>query len=242
MACSCRTHKKTDGTNNIRSTKVALPHNILPGESCIFCAEKHIATAFSALISHGIRAITRQLMIGELECARRHTFMEYPDMAVTIAKAMESLVLRAPNEDAFKLIDDTRAMVSDLAEKTTNGEDVTTADPYQANTSYVTSINPLVGEIYMATAWRLAHECGYSKPNRSVIIGDIAMAQVHLFRFNYEIAERLRDIRHRIQRTEGQHITGDWNILAQNLDVAITPAINDIKETYGADLSGYLTV
>lgn len=242
MACSCKAHKKTDGTNLVRAKAVTLPHSILPGESCIFCAEKHIATAFSVLISHGIRQITRQLMIGELECARRHTFVEYPDMAAAISKAILSLSLRDPNEQSFEYIDAAREMVSDLAGATENGEDVTSADPYEANTTYVTEINPLVGELYFATAWRLAHECGYLRPNRSTIIGDIAMAQIHLYKYTYEFAERLRDIRHKIQRTESQLITGEWNILAQNIDTIITPAITDIKNVYGEDLSGYLTV
>lgn len=242
MACSCKAHKRENGTLITRSADVSLPHSIIPGQSCIFCAEKHIATAFSALISHGIRSITRQLMIGEFECARRHTFMEYPDVAVAISKAIISLSLRESNETSYALIDDARAMISTMAEQTENGEDVTSAEPYEANTAYVTNINPLVGEIYFCAAWRLAHECGYMRPNRSTIVGDLAMAQVHMYRTFYTFTERLRDIRHKVQRTEQQLITGDWNVMAQNLDVLITPSINDIKNTYGDDLSGYLTV
>lgn len=244
MACACRAHKKTDGSNNISRAAVIpnLPHSTKPGESCIFCAEKHISTACSIMNSHGVRAITRQLMLGELECARRHTFVEYTDLCKLICETMAALSLRESVKTIIDKMAPTRELVYDLALKTDNGEDVTTGKLYQPSTGYVTNINPLIGEIYFAAGWRLAHECGYMHANRNTIIGDLSMAQVHLYKYKYEFAERIRDIRHKVQRSESQFITGEWNVLAQNMDAVITPAINDIKETYGDDLSGYLTV
>lgn len=242
MACACKAHKKTDGTTISRAVIPNLPHSTLPGESCIFCAEKHISTACSVLHSHGIRSITRQLMLGEFECARRHTFVEYKDLCKLICDAMNSLAFRADFKTTLANINAARELVYDLALQTDNGQDVTSSERYTPSTGYATTIHPLIGEIYFAAGWRLAHECGYMHVNRSMIIGDLSMAQVHLYKYKYDFAERIRDIRHKVQRSEGQFITGEWNVLAQNMDTVITPAINGIKETYGEDLSGYLTV
>lgn len=47
-------------------------YNKKPQESCLYCAEKHIATAMQAYNEQGYLNTNRQFIIGELELARKH--------------------------------------------------------------------------------------------------------------------------------------------------------------------------
>lgn len=61
------------------------PHEVLPGESCIFCAEKHLSSAYVEVMRKGHLTGT---LIGDLELARRHTVYEYPRVADKIAELL----------------------------------------------------------------------------------------------------------------------------------------------------------
>ena len=53
--------------------------------------------------------------------------------------------------------------------------------------------------LHIAAAHCLATECGYESINRNMIIGDIALAQLNIYKEDYAFAEKLRDLRHGIQ-------------------------------------------
>ena len=96
--------------------------------------------------------------------------------------------------------------------------------------------NPLVGELLFSTAWRLSKECGYEGINKYTIIGDLSLAQQHFYRFNYNLSEKIRNLRHLIQRNELSEADINWLIVAQNIDAAITPKIDTIIDTYGSNM------
>lgn len=235
MACSCQKHTKSD--LNIDNRAVKIPHSVRPGESCIFCAEKHVAVAYSTCIAERVRPVTRQVIIGELECARRHTFLEYGSECATITSALRAFVFRSP--EAPDILGEASNVVTRTAMQMEKGEDTSKAVLFEPKDGINMEAHPLIGELYFCSAFRLAFECGYTAVNRAMLIGDLSLAQVHLYRFNYGLAERIRDIRHRIQRTETNGMGKDWIILAQNIDVAITPHIKAITDTYGNNLSWF---
>lgn len=235
MACSCRKHKRED---IVRPRTVNIPHVVKPGESCMFCAEKHVAVAFSTMLAEKIRPYTRQVIIGELECARRHTFLEYRSECSVITAALRAFLLRNP--EAPEILEEAQKVLNQTVTRIEAGEDMAGTQMYLPKDGLDRAAHPLIGELYFCAAFRLAFECGYESVNRAMIVGDLSLAQVHLFRYNYNFAERIRDIRHRIQRSEFNSVSKDWIIMAQNMDVAITPNIEKITETYGKDLSWYL--
>lgn len=235
MACSCRKHKKEDVT---QPRTVNIPHVIKPGESCMFCAEKHVSVAYAVMLAERIRPYTRQAIIGELECARRHTFLEYGSECATITAALRAFVLR--RDDAGEILTEAQKVLNQTVTRIEAGEDTAGSQLYVPQDGLTYEAHPLIGELFFCSAFRLAFECGYESVNRSMIVGDLSLAQVHLYRYNYNFAERIRDIRHRVQRSEFTSLAKDWVILAQNMDVAITPNIDKITEKYGSDLSWYL--
>lgn len=245
MGCGCKsTHKlAANGVAQFNSysnrSVTTLPHEILPGASCIFCAEKHVSIAHNIAVTAGIYPGSRQMIIGELELARRHTFVEYASQNASIRDAERQALLRNDTE-LLSWLTAASESVSERAMLVENGNDTSSPATYKLNTQHPDHIHPLIGEMYFCAAWRLAFECGYERPNRQMIIGDLSMAQVHLYKFSYEIAEKLRDIRHKVQRSEQKLISDDWIVVAQNLDVLITPKITDIKAEYGEDLAWYL--
>lgn len=235
MACSCQKHTKSDLEVGNRS--VNIPHAVRPGESCIFCAEKHVSVAYSIQLAERVRPVTRQIIIGELECARRHTYAEYSSECATITAALRAFVLR--DQEATDILAEAQKSVTQTAARLKQGEDSSGNTEFEPVDGMDIEAHPLIGELYFCSAFRLAFECGYTVVNRPMLIGDLSLAQVHLHKFNYGLAERIRDIRHRLQRSEVNGMGKDWIILAQNIDVAITPNIESILNKYGKDLSWF---
>ena len=58
------------------------------------------------------------------------------------------------------------------------------------------------GEKHLATAYALAQEGGYEVKNRMRMIGELVLAQWHLWAAHKEVAEKIRDIRHAVQARE----------------------------------------
>ena len=66
----------------------------------------------------------------------------------------------------------------------------------------------LCAEKHFSTAMMLANEAGYTSLNRQFIIGELAAAQMHVFKTYPELAEMIREIRHLIQYRKDAEI--DW--------------------------------
>lgn len=76
-------------------------------------------------------------------------------------------------------------------------------------------------EKHLAAAMQLANECGYEAPNRQKIVGELVLAQWHLYRKNYSLAEKLRDIRHLVQSREESKIGTAWTEICMAVDSLI---------------------
>lgn len=77
----------------------------------------------------------------------------------------------------------------------------------------------LCGEKHYSYAKRLAQEIGYVAVNRQDIIGELVAAQAHTNKYDEELANKIRDIRHLVQeRTE---ILIDWNPICIRFDELI---------------------
>ena len=75
-------------------------------------------------------------------------------------------------------------------------------------------------EKHISTAMQLANECGYEVPNRQKIIGELVLAQWHLYRDHYSLAEKLRDIRHLVQSRESK-IGSAWADVCSEIELLI---------------------
>lgn len=64
MTC-CGQHKRGGGLPD-------MARNILPGDECILCAEKHLSTAYALAVETGYADLNRQRIIGELVLAQWH--------------------------------------------------------------------------------------------------------------------------------------------------------------------------
>ena len=211
-------------------------HEVLPGESCIFCAEKHTSVAYTLLLSGGdISAV-----IGELELARRHTSVEYKDISSALAEA-EHAVCTRDTEKAIQLI---RAMLPDL-ESTAMSTDPDISQrqvPLYANTKHIDTCNVLIGEVHLCAAYRLAFEVGYMVPNRQMIIGDLALAREHLARYDYGLNTQLRELRHRVQTTKAADVNIFWTYVCGSLDGLIRTRLAEFKTEYAPGLARWLGV
>lgn len=242
MGCSCSKAKTTKGNLGVAIIDRSIPHSVTPGESCAFCAEKHFSIAYTNLVNRKLQPQIRQLAIGELECARRHLFVEYGVQAALVSEIIKLLLLRAPIEDIHPKLLEACTSINELVTSIEAGNDTSSTVEYSSFTQPPAEINPLIGELHFCAAWRLAMECGYEKLNRTTIIGDLTMAQVHLYQFNMKAAQAIRNIRHLIQRSEYRAAKKEWTMLAYNIDTYITPDISNIRKHYGEDFSWFLSL
>lgn len=243
MGCHCAANKGVPPNRARPGAPKAnnIPHGILPGESCIFCAEKHVAAALTNATARGIHAGIRQLLIGELECARRHTIIAYQPVSTLITQTMLALASRETDEIVLILLQRATSEIQSITTAIKDGRDVTGV-PKVAQPTIVTqgaSLHPLIGEIHFCAAWRLAFECGYTALNRYMIIGDLSEAQVHFHPDFYDFSNLVRAMRHKVQRSEQHLIGADWTVLSYNLDVYIKQKFEHIKTKYGTDISWY---
>ena len=247
MACACGKHSVTNTATSSTSTTVSALyagvdtlHTILPTQSCIFCAEKHIANAISLLSRYGVRTGYRLAALGEFEAARRHTQLEYKDVATAIATIEKKLLISSiyTTEDLEAL---THVLNTALA-NTNNGVDTTGATSYLTVNESIFGIenvskHPLVGILLVACAWRLAIEVGYEKANRLYLIGDLAEAQVQIMGIDLTLSQDVRQLRHDIQVRNMTNINNQWASVINKLDIAQTTTWKEKLTQYGTDIS-----
>lgn len=78
----------------------------------------------------------------------------------------------------------------------------------------------LCAEKHLSTAYALAGEAGYVPINRQRIIGELTACALHLYKEHAELAEKVRDARHIIQKRRESEL--DWNPLLMEIDRLVT--------------------
>jgi len=232
MPCSCQS-SSSKLRSGVAVVPESIPHEVLPGESCIFCAEKHASVAYTELQA----GASLSIIIGELELARRHTAAEFKNISDRIAR----VELRAALRDTG-LHGDLLSALEAITE-VADGEDPsirTEGDSYEFNSGQEPAANPFIGEIHLCAAYRLAFEVGYMIPNRYMILGDLAMATEHLIRFDYQAGSRMRELRHRVQTTKASDLNIYWPYVVSNITKNITKNIDEYREDYAKPLAKYL--
>jgi len=240
MACGCATRKTAaagSGNNVQQIARAAIPHSVLPGESCIFCAEKHVAVAATVpAVGAGVSTI-----IGELELARRHTVLEFPTVSESIAVLELQACLRGLDNLA-KRLSDLYIAVSGVAAKNDPTQKAEDGMQTQLEASGAYGINPFIGEIHACAAYRLAYEIGYMLNNRYMIIGDLTLGAETIIRAYPEAAVDMRDLRHRVQTKRASDIDKLWPELCRNISSRIEESIDAYRNEYAAGLASYLGV
>lgn len=243
MSCSCqssRTVQQADDKGSAAAPAGRHPaallkppgymaHRVHPDESCIFCALKHVSTAHTLMsASSSVVAV-----IGELELARRHTLLEFSGEARLLGQAELALCLK----DTALATRHMEAAWSAVQARSENVDGSSEQDnPRFGDTVDMAVPCPLVGEIHVGAAWRLATEIGYMGLNKSMIIGDLALAQVHLVRFDPRLEPFIRDLRHRIETTLASDLSVDWPALAG----MVSRLVDSNLEKWSTDYSGGL--
>lgn len=78
-------------------------------------------------------------------------------------------------------------------------------------------------EKHVSTAMQLIAESGYIGMNRQRIIGELVLAQWHIYRLDYPTAVALRDIRHLIQNRRESEVTESmFDLICAKLDELIS--------------------
>ena len=210
-------------------------HEVKPGESCIYCACKHLSMAYSMALSGDDMA----LCAGELELARRHTLLEFPDIASAAASALVSYV--QGNNDTARLAKAVELAV-ETADKSepTDKEDVSTGSFTLESAPPADTMNPYIGAVHLYAAWRLASEIGYMIPNRAMIIGDLALAGEHLVRHDFSIETYLRNLRHRIQTRRSADLSKDWTATVSAVARLLAKNKTEYAAKYSEGLHAYL--
>jgi len=252
MACGCATRKTkasgpsgTDVTHVVQRTNVeyvqsqdkaaSLPHPVLPGESCIFCASKHASMAYTTISTSGGLPV----VIGELELARRHTIIEFP----TIAKKIADLEFAVCTRDLASLpprlatLTELIAATADSNDPTQKPEDGVQMQLEPFNQQI---LNPFIGEVHLCAAYRLAFEVGYMLNNRKMIVGDLALAAEHLVRFNTPATNMMRDIRHRVETKRVTDLDQSWVAVCGSISQLIDRSLEKYRQDYAEGLRTYL--
>lgn len=231
MACSCQTRIQPQ---YILEPVPPPPHQVLPGESCIFCADKHISTAYTKLTIDADWPI----VIGDLELARRHTAVEYPAISLLVARALYNAILRDKPAVLGVFKELLPAVESVLADKDPDA----VVDGAMFEDRKQDAGNPLIGEMHLYAAYRLTFEVGYMVSNRSMIIGDLTLAREHLTRVDYGLSTNLRELRHRVQTTRASDINIYWVYVCGELDKWMRRHLEGFMPTYSDGLKAYLGV
>jgi len=244
MSCSCRHSSSRDVAAGDASEFVAirksveLPHAVIPGESCIFCAEKHVSLAYAAYM----QSMQIGMVIGELELARRHTLAEFRNIAGDIARLEKASMLREQTRVSALFT----PLLETVAAEALSHDPADITDSKKMSVSYESIqepvMNPFLGEMHFCAAWRLAFEVGYMLPNRSMIIGDLALAREHLVRFNYDANNMLRDFRHRVQTRRAADLNTSWPQFASGLDYFIRSHMQEFSAEHANALDTYLGI
>ena len=203
-------------------------HEVMPNDSCIHCARKHVSVAWAEALS----AKSTGVMIGELELARRHTLLEYPSISESMACALVRMCAR-----------DIDGMLDILAKSADSlMDDDIQPTPGKAAANNALQMNPFLGELHLCAAWRLASEVGYMVPNRMMIIGDLALATENLVRFEYSISTHARNLRHRVQTTRAADFDTEWSATVSAIGKFMDSHLDEYRPLYLKPFSEYLGV
>lgn len=80
MACNCMERRGAAASGQM----VDRPGTKRPEEPCVFCAEKHLSTAYALAQEGGYEGKNRLRMIGELVLAQWHLWLDHRAIAVKI--------------------------------------------------------------------------------------------------------------------------------------------------------------
>ena len=80
MSC-CGQHRIEHGKGDFPAGN---EHYKAPAEPCVFCAEKHIGTAYALANETGYESPNRLAIIGQLVAAGWHLYKEHPDLAAKV--------------------------------------------------------------------------------------------------------------------------------------------------------------
>lgn len=80
----------------------------------------------------------------------------------------------------------------------------------------------ICAEKHFSLAKRLMHERGYFAINRQDIIGELTAATWHTFRAHRPLAEKMRDLRHKIQLRQEPELA-EWNALCMDFEEILRP-------------------
>ena len=233
MPCGCHSvNVKSSMGSDIPMMSLREPiqdaaHEVLPGESCIFCACKHISVAYSDALSDG----PWSRIIGELELARRHTLAEFGMVAASAGSVLYHACLL--EKDAVL------ELLPPLAEQALDAAD-NAKKSNQLSTRQEPAMNPFMGFIHLFAAWRLASEIGYMPMNRAMIIGDLELAGEQLVRFGFDSYLYIRNLRHRVESTRAADFSEDWNAAVKAAMDLLQDNIKEYSSQYGAALGQYL--
>lgn len=233
MACSCKTGRG-------ESLDKAVPHEVRPHESCIFCALKHVSSAYASLMTGPLTSN----IIGDLELARRHTLKDYPEIARQLARMVFAACtrdvdyMRSNIQKVLDDIDETAMSTSPDGEQ--EDEPVATVVGDSTDRHISDASNPFIGELHFMAAYRLAFEVGYMRPNKYMIIGDLALAQEHLVHHVYTAAKELRDLRHRVQLVQSTDTDTYWTDMATAVGTYVEGDLQEHVRMYSDGLRAYL--
>ncbi len=90
MPC-CGQHR---GPGGRRLLPIDGPSTISPTEQCLFCAEKHLSTAYALAMESGYETPNRQRIVGELVSAQWHLFRTDYSLAEIIRAARHAIQMR----------------------------------------------------------------------------------------------------------------------------------------------------
>lgn len=82
----------------------------------------------------------------------------------------------------------------------------------------------ICAEKHFSLAKRLMQERGYFAPNRQDIIGELTAATWHTFKAHRPIAEKMRDLRHKIQSRQEPQLS-EWNQLCYDFEELMKPGV-----------------
>lgn len=237
MTCGCQSRsssvqKRAAAPAQRAYVPMALPHEVLPGESCIFCAQKHLSVAYTEAVAGS----SLPVIAGELELARRHTLAEYKDIALDIASLEYDWLTRTAVN--FGRFSELLSAVDRRASETPETKD-RVIDP-DVMSVVVNPHNPMIGELRLYSAYRLAFEVGYMMSNKAMIIGDLVFAREGLVKYDPMIQDMLRDLRHRIQNLRGSDISSEWPAVCGRVDKFISAHLPEYLGTYADGLRTFL--
>lgn len=240
MACGCLSKSNINFSKAMTvagARPIAEPaHAVLPGESCIYCACKHLSVAYTTALASGDPA----LCIGELELARRHTLKEFPEVAGKAAEALLGYMVKGDGSTGLLAAVKLAADIADASSPDDN-EDVSTGSfSLETPPQDPDVMNPYIGALHLYAAWRLASEIGYMIPNRAMIVGDLALAGEHLVRHDFGIETYLRNLRHRVQTRRSADLSGDWTATVHSTEELLAAHSEEFRLNYSGGFADYL--